>query len=158
MGTIYESSNLVGILYRGGSKVSGTSLDLRGTNSLIANMSDSLGYVRVATDNGLKIKLDYYRIKLAQNSTMMIGNAFYNFTQITFINIINGTMGDTDIVNFKVQNIDVNTYTKQYDSYDVTIYVQLGNGSQVPIRLYSDDSRMHTAIIFTEVKILVSTS
>jgi len=158
---IYQSSNLVGILYRGGSKVSGTSLDLRGTDSLIANMSDSLGYVRVATENGLKIKLDYYRIKIATNSTLMIGGTFYNVTQITFINLINGTMGGTDVVNFKVQNIDVNTYTQEYNSSDVNIYVQLGNGEQVPIRLYSppkDMNTINTAIIFTEVKILVSTS
>jgi hypothetical protein len=159
---IYQSSNLVGILYRGGSKVSGTSLDLRGTDSLIVNMSDSLGYVRVATENGLKIKLDYYRIKLTSNSTLMIGGTFYNFTQITFINIINGTMGGTDIVNFKVQNIDVNTFTQEYNSSDVTIYVQLGTGQQTPIRLYSPtegmSNPMKTAIIFTEVKIQVSTS
>lgn len=159
---VYQSSNLVGILYRGGSKVSGTDLDLRGTNSLIVSMSDSLGYVRVDVDNGLKIKLDYYRIKIATNSTMMISNEFYNVTQITFINIINGTMGGTDVVNFKVQNIDVNTFTQQYKTNDITIYVQLANGPQLPIRLYSPTESMslpiNTAIIFTEVKILVSTS
>jgi hypothetical protein len=160
---IYNSTNgtpLTSIIYRGGSKVSGTDLNLTGNDNLIVGMSDPLGYVRVAVDNGLKIKLDYFRVRIVQGTPLMVGNTTYNLAEITYIRIlyVNGTMGGSDIVNFKVQNVAVNTITRQYNTNDVNLTVQLDNRIDPPRPLNSGDSGTGTAVIFTEVVIQVSST
>ncbi|MEM3666949.1 MAG: hypothetical protein QW222_07720 [Candidatus Bathyarchaeia archaeon] len=153
---IYQSSNLTYVYYRAGSKVSGTEKVLRGSNSLCADIEDALGFLRIESDNGLKIKLDYFRVRIVTNTTLLLGNFWYNITEITFLKLIKGPTSGSEIVSVKVQNLGVNTYTRLYDTSEVLLKVEIG-GETKEIALKSP-SGWRTAVIFTEILMEISTS
>jgi len=110
------------IKYRAGSRVSAAETILAGSPSLIADTSDSLGYIRVEAGNGIWIVLDYLRVRVA-NTTLMIGGAQYNRVDIFIIRLEMGSVSGSGTATIKVQNMGITTKT-----------CLLGNGDAVTIR------------------------
>ena len=156
---IYDSSNygsLFSIVYRGGSKVSTADIDLAGNTLPVVNMSGSLGYVRVRVGDGARILLDYFRVRLVTNTTLVVGNVSYNLTEISLIRIEKGTMGGSGTVNFKVWNKGVrNVYTGNYTE-PITMPIRVGDEEeQLTI---ASTSGLRSIVVVTETVIEVSTA
>jgi len=152
---IYESPSLVSVVYRGGSKVSGTDLNITGTNTLNVTLTDPLGYLRVETDNGLKIKLDYFRVRIVEIGSLIVNGTLTNFIEITFLRLTQGNMGGTDTINVKAQNTNINTATHTYASGNIAIQVELGTKTQS--RTFSSEAQQ-TVVMFTEIVVQISTA
>jgi len=120
------NSEILSIIYRAGSLVSSTNTSLRGVSSLIIRgAASSLGYLRIETEGGVKIKLDYNRIRIVEGET-----AEYNLIEILFFQLIRGQMGGSGTLRVKAQNkgIFIESYT--YASNTVTITVRVGSRTE----------------------------
>jgi hypothetical protein len=103
--------NLIQLVYSGGTLASAAVdsstgyTSLRGNpNNAFVNLTQGVSFLRLAQDNGAKIKLDYNRVRIV--STGLIDSQGTNLVQITFIRIVKGDINaDSGTVNVKVQNI-----------------------------------------------------
>jgi hypothetical protein len=155
---IYQSPSLVSIVYRGGSKVSGADIPLRGEGSLIVDMTSSLGYLRVETGSGVQIKLDYNRVRIMNYGVLVGGDRLTNVTVITFIQLTQGKMGGLETLNVKVQNMfNINPVTREYNAPNVTLRIQLGDNLPEPVTLSSTDPTVTTTVILKAIVVQVST-
>ncbi len=154
--TIYESSpNLISLVYRGGSVVSGADMTLRGNKtSLNVSMTRSLSYLGVETGKGTSIVLDYNRVRIVEAGSLLIDETPYNVIEMTFLRLQQGKMGGTGTVNFKVRNLNVVTITRRYDSGDITIQIELGPNI-ASCMFYSGADK--TLVILTEIVVEGST-
>jgi hypothetical protein len=156
---IYESSNPISIVYRGGSLASGSEQTLRGNDSLLVEMGDMLSYLRVEFDNGIIIKLDYNRIRIVDMGKFNIYEGeevkTCNMIGINFIKLVMGSMGGSGTINFKVRNIDVKNYVYEYEGGIINLTVQRGTQTSSEQVQSTEDK---TVVIFTEILIEVSTS
>jgi len=157
MSTIKEYNSSISIVYRGGSKVSGTDITLRGNNSLIVNMTNALSYLRIETGQGVKIKLDYHRVRIVEMGSLIVNGTLTHFIEVTFLRLERGNMGGSETVNVKVQNIRVNTTTRVYEDKTVTIEVQLGL-NQSESRTFTSEEGEKTVVMFTEIVVQISTA
>jgi len=156
---IYESPNLISLVYRGGSRVSGSNITLRGDNSLIVNMTNALSYLRVETGQGIQIKLDYHRVRIIEMGTLLVNGTLHNFIEITFLRLVRDGWGGSGTVNVKVQNIEINTrYIRTYDGGNVTIQLQLGLNPPEGHLCPSKAGVSKTVVMFTEISVQVSTA
>lgn len=154
----YLSTSFV---YSGGSRVSAAETTLRGTDSIKVDMTQGLGFARVAQDKGAKIKLDYDRIRI-DSETLVDANTV--MLQITLITLKLGAMGGSGTVNVKVQNNQ--TYSRPYilPGNVVTGYVQWTTDlvtRKVPFystKYQGNSDVVKTVIMFTTIFIQVSTA
>jgi hypothetical protein len=158
-----DEGGLINIVYRGGSKVSGADMLLRGNNSPIVNMTNILSYLRVETGDGVKIKLDYNRVRIIETGSLPISDTKTEFIQVTFIRLEKGNMGGSDTVNVKVQNLGINTITRVYEDETIAIEAHLENpdgSNHSNRRTFSVGSATKTKIVvtFTEIVIQISTA
>jgi len=156
---IYESLGLVSIFYRGGSKVSGADMRLRGAPQSIVNMEDSIGYLRVETGSGIQIKLDYNRVRATNLGVQVGGGRLTNVTVITFYQLTRGRTGGAETVNVKVQNMfNINPIIREYNTNNLTLRIQLGNNQPETVNLTSEDPAVTTTVILKVIEIQVSTA
>jgi len=169
---IYELPSSINLVYRGGSKVSGADMRLRGYNvpyvpfnltkinvtDSQTNMTDSLSYLRVETGSGVQIKLDYNRVRIINSGLIFVGSKRANFTEITFIRLLQGNTTGSGTVNVKAQNININTTTVEYNTNHVTLRIQIGNNQPEFVSLFSENPDAVTVIMITEVVIRISIS
>ena len=152
--TIVNGSFSWYLIYSGSTRMTAAETDLSGVDNYVVDMTQGLGYLRVEQDQGVKIKLDYNRIRIYSETLVDTKTAII---QITLINITKGNMGGAGTVNLKVQNQRVTSTATVLDSSIVTVYVQ-----GVPIAPF-DGSLLNPAVIktvvmLTEIKIQVSTT
>jgi hypothetical protein len=151
---VYESPPLVSLVYRGGSHMSGSDITLRGENSLNVSMSDSLSYLRIETGQGVQIKLDYNRVRIVETGPLVVNDtSSCNLVEVTFLRLVNGTMGGSGTVNLKAQNIGINTTPYKFVGGTVTIQFELG--SNITSRTFCSDAS-ETVLMFTEIRIQIS--
>jgi len=163
---IYEASNLVSLVYRGGTQATAAETILKGKSDYpqigFVNMTQALGYLRVEQDNGVKIKLDYNRIRVNELETLIVKNEtgydeHVNFVQITILQLRRGNTGGSGTVNLKAQNIGVQTVSHVFNSPVVTIQVQ-GVRNDTRILNHLDPEASKTVLMITEVIVQVSTA
>jgi len=150
----YSSGSLLTFVYNGGSQVSGTNESLippqSPTNASLVqppinvSLEQPVGYLRVETGNGVKIKLDYNRVRVVSMGQQLIGKDTYSFWSITFLRLVRGNMGGSGTVNVRVQNTFVNN----------TSYVRATAGS-VTAKLKSDRTAT-TLFSFSNATIVLS--
>lgn len=148
------------IIYRGGSFASGSEMVLRplpnstGSEivpSLIVNMTDMLSYIRVEFDEGIRIKLDYNRIRIIDMGEYNItGGGSKKIIGLNFIilKMRKENVGPSGTIYLKVKNN--NTITRTYENV-VKITVQRAGGEKKEIQLMAG-----TVVIFTEIEIEIS--
>lgn len=162
--TLYESPNLIILTYRGGSKVSGAALRLKGFPVSyvpyvfgINNKTDSISYLRIETGSGLQIKLDYNRVRVANIGPITVNEKKVNITEITFIRLITGSFSSkgTEAVKLNVQNFNVKTFAKEYQTNNLTLNIRIGSYEE-PLNLISNPDVEATIILFTEIVIRIS--
>lgn len=151
IGSIYMSAPLTSLEYRAGSMVSASDSILRGTDSSNIDSTQQIGYLRVETGNGVRIELDYNRVRVTSLGTQNVLGDSYNFMGITFINVVPGEMGGSGTVNVRVQNVDTTTHTQNVTT---TIYAEIG-GSQIVLVPFTDQK---VVVMLTVITIEVSTS
>jgi type II secretory pathway pseudopilin PulG len=153
---LYSSPSLVTLVYRGGSKVSGVEMELRGKDFLYVGMEDPLGYVRIETGNGVQIKLDYNRVRVVNAGTVKAWDKETNFVEMTFIQLQyrSETVGPSGTVYVKVQNANINTITKIHDSGNLSLEVQLGGRESPPITFNSNANQ--TVVMINVITIQIS--
>jgi hypothetical protein len=152
--TIVNGSFSWYLAYRGSTRMTAAETDLSGVDNDVVDMTQGIGYLRVEQDQGVKIKLDFNRIRIDSETLVDTKTAL---VQITLINITKGNMGGAGTVNLKVQNQQVTSTAAVLLSPIVTVYVQ-----GVPLAPF-DGSTLNPAVIktvvmFTEIKIQVSTA
>lgn len=158
---VYDSSwygPLYSLIYRGGSRTASAEMVLAGTQSPAVGMSDQLGFVRVNVGDGVRIILDYNRVRVVTNSIVVVGDNKYNFTEISFIRLETGALGGSGTINLKIQNVGVNTFTRVYNCNYTVLYIKIDRGDnieQFQIKLESEPG-IKTAIVFTETVIRIS--
>lgn len=155
---IYSITPLITIVYRGGSSASGSEANLRGSSSLMVNMSSMLSHVRVELDGGACIKLDYDRVRLIDLGEFILsdeeGSTLHRFIEISIIRLSMGPMGGSGTVNLKAQNMGVNVTTRTYQGGEISIRVRRGLMEEgVAISSGAEE----TVIIITEAHIMIST-
>ncbi len=152
--TIINGSFSWTMVYAGSSRMAAAATDLSGVGNYLVSMTQGLGYLRVEQDQGVKIKLDYNRVRIASETLVDTKTALI---QITLINITKGNMGGSGTVNFKVQNQRITSTATVLDSPIVTIYVQ-----GVPLAPFDgsilNPAVIKTVIMFTEIEVQVSTA
>ncbi|MEM3551277.1 MAG: hypothetical protein QXV01_09340 [Candidatus Bathyarchaeia archaeon] len=162
--TLYESPPLVIFVYRGGSKVAGADSRLKGCDVRyvpyvfnITNRTDSISYLRIETGNGLQIKLDYNRVRVANSGLIIVNEKKVNVTEITFIRLITGTISGkgTETITVNVQNFDATTFAKEYPTNNLTINVKVGSNEDY-LKLISSHEVEATIVLFTEIVIKIS--
>ena len=150
--TTWQWSSLLSLLYHGGSEVSGAAKNISGTPNLNVSISDPLSFLRVEVGQGIWVKLDYNRIRTISMGTLIANNSAYDFYDITFIHLIKGTIsGGSGTVNFKVQNLNVNTTSISCPN-GVTVTARLNTGQ--PTSVVSDPNS--TVVMITEIITRVS--
>jgi hypothetical protein len=152
-----DSKPLYSLVYRGGSKVSGADMILRGSDSLNVNLAGTLGYLRIKTGHGVQIILDYNRVRIIKAGVIVLGNTTASLIEITFIRLEKGSIiGSSDTVNVKVQNKNVNTITHIYDTSDksITFEIKLGDSISPPITFTVECDK--TVVLFTEILVEIS--
>lgn len=162
--TLYESPNLIVLIYRGGSRVSGGTFRLKGFSVPyvpyvfnINNKTDSISYLRIETGNGLQIKLDYNRVRVANIGPITINEKKVNITEVTFIRLITGSFSSkgTEAVKLNVQNFNVKTFAKEYQTNNLTLNIKIGSYEET-LNLVSSRDVEATVILFTEIVIRIS--
>lgn len=153
------STNSVDFVYRGGTGASAAETVLRGTSYIKVDMTQGLGFLRVEQDDGVKIRLDYDRIRIASETLV---DQYTSLIQITFINLTKGDMGGSGTVNVKVQNMQITTVPHVLPGNVATIQVQWTSSGSVSgsfvFDAYKDDPNVFkTVVMFTEISIQVST-
>jgi hypothetical protein len=147
-------SPLLTLVYRGGSKVSGAATNITGAPNLNVSISDPLSFLRVETGQGIWVKLDYNRVRTISMGTLIANNSAYDFYDITFIRLIKGSIsGASGTVNFKVQNLNINTTSIPCPN-GVNVTAQLNAGPSIDVV----SARNSAVVMVTEIQIRVSIS
>ena len=154
----YESPPLMSIVYRGGSQASGSALILKGNENYshyrFVNNREPIGYLRVEHDDGLKIKLDYFRVRVVELETLLTEtNESANFVQLTFLHLVKGNMGGSGTVSVKLQNIGVRTISQVFPIASVPMKIS----DEQTISVGLDPGASKTVVMTTEIIIQVST-
>ena len=128
----------------------------------VAPLRDDLSVALVEQDDGVKIKLDYNRIRVNELETLIVKNEtgydeHVNFVQITVLQLRRGNTGGSGTVNLKAQNIGVQTVSHVFNSPVVTIQVQ-GVRNDTRILNHLDPEASKTVLMITEVIVQVSTA
>lgn len=143
------NSETLSIIYRAGSLVSSINTPLRGSSSLIVKgAASSLGYLRIETEGGVKIKLDYNKIRVAESETTE-----YNLVEILFFQLVRGDIGGSGTLRVKAQNkgIFIESYT--YPSNTVTIMIHIGSQTES----YEYSGNKNTTVV-TVIKSVIEVS
>ncbi len=150
--TVHSSLSLTSFIYRAGSQTSGTSQVLTGDDDVSHTIDQPIGYLRVESDDGLKIKLDYNRVRTVYMGTIMANNSVYDAYDITVFHVVKGTINSaSDVVSMRVQNQDINTNSYTYES-GVKIVAQINDG-QIETCV---DTTTKTIVMITEITIVAS--
>jgi hypothetical protein len=151
-------TSLLQLLYTGSSQASAAVDPSTGYNSLkgspdpTVTLTQGLGFLRLAQDNGAKIKLDYNRVRIV--STGLIDEQT-NMVQITFIHLVKGVINAASgTVNVMVQNIQTTPTTLTFDGGSIEITVE--NSSSPPQTLTVTSTAQNTVVVFSEIQIRVS--
>jgi hypothetical protein len=149
-----KSTSMITLTYRT-NRVPTSELSLRGTSSLIVNMTQTIGYLRVETGQGAQVSLDYNRTRVVPTGALEVGGATYNFIEITLIELVRGRTGGSDTVSVKVRNTAVNTSTSPTFNNTGSLTVKFGSrtGSWT-----LPPGAPQTVVIVSEVVIEVSIS
>jgi hypothetical protein len=161
------SEPLLQLLYSGGTQAS-AAVDsskgytaLKGSPDAYVGLTDGLGFVRVAQDNGAKIKLDYNRVRIV--SAGLIDNQGTNLVQVTFIHLVKGEItADSGTVSVTVQNIKTspNTWTFEASSVPITVQHTTDSGQDQqqwpPTGWTPPEGAIRTVVVFTEIQVEVS--
>jgi len=154
--------SLVSLVYRGGSKVSGTDLNITGNNILNVSLTDPLGYLRIETGSGIQIKLDYFRARITNGTELIVSNVPTTFIEITFFQLEKGETTGSGTVNVKAQNININTITHSYDTPENTITLSvIKYGTNGDIEDHEDPTfpvAAKTVIMLTVITVKISIS
>ncbi|MEM2960937.1 MAG: hypothetical protein QXU67_04970 [Candidatus Bathyarchaeia archaeon] len=130
-GTQIINSETLSIIYRAGRLVSSIPTSLRGNSSLIVKgAASSLGYLRIETEGGVKIKLDYNRIRIMESETTE-----YNLVEILIFEIERGSIGGSGTLRIKAQNKGI--FIESYTYYSKTVAIKVQVGSQTEEYNYS---------------------
>lgn len=154
-------NNLVQLVYRGSSMVT-TAVDetgiqtLKGTSAPYVSQTEGLGWLRIAQDDGAKIKLDYNRVRIV--STGLIDTDTH-LIQITFIRLEFGTISGAASGNVKVvvQNTETTTTAWTFENNPISISVRnptSPNGRTLTIT--SPEGTQQTIVVLSEVTIKIS--
>lgn len=152
------SDPLVQLVYRGGTQAS-AAVDpttgyttLRGSPDAYVDLTQGLSWLRLAQDNGGKIKLDYNRFRIA--SVGLVDNQT-NLVQVTFIRLVQGDISaGTGTVSVSVQNVKTASVTWMFESPSVTLTVQQnGNSAQT---WTSPAKAVRTVVVVSEIQVEVA--
>ncbi|MEM3602712.1 MAG: hypothetical protein QW222_01390 [Candidatus Bathyarchaeia archaeon] len=158
----YESKPLFTLIYRGGSRFSGTDVLLKGDRYLIVDGERSLGYLRVETDEGVQIKLDYNRVRITQSDMLKIGEETVNFVAIALIQVERPekpdsvTIEESGTLNVKVQNINIKTSNYTYPYGGVNVIVQLSSNPEIYEYRYFSSPMPKTIVLLAEIIVQIS--
>lgn len=152
---ILDCPSSLTLAYHAGSLASYPEELLRGTDGLIVTgMSASLGFLRVETGGGLWIRLDYNRVRLVDSGLIVVNGSFYQFLEITFLSTVRGSLGGSDRLNLKAQNVGISVSSTLYQSQNITIRVESNLKSQeYPFSSTADG----IIVTVTEVQVNIST-
>lgn len=146
--------NLGSLTYRA-NRVPTSELSLRGNNSLIVNMTQAMGYLRVETGEGAEVSLDYDRTRIVSTGALEIGGATYNFIEITLMELVRGITGGSDTVSVKVRNTGIDTSPSSPFQNTGYLTVQFGSRKETwPL----PPGAPQTVVIVSEIIIEVSIS
>lgn len=156
--TIHSGSlDLYELVYSAGSQTSSAPTVLRGVDFCTVSVTDEIGYLRVEQDQGAKIKLDYNRVRVA-NQTLV--DPYTNMVQISFIKLVKGDWGGSGTIHLKIQNTKVDSTPHVIPSGNVTLGIQMGSSATTLFfdKYANDPNVLSTVIIFSEVTVEASTT
>ena len=159
--TLFSSSTSpeppLSIIYSAGSRTPGSEENLTGRGLPIVNMSQGLGFLRVEHDEGLKIKLDFYRVRIVEMGSFEVGSEAYNYIEVTFLQPVWGEIrSGSDTVNVNAQNIGFRTDTWVFERDDLreqTVTIQVKSGTDTATRSFKGPK---TVVVFTEILVKIS--
>ncbi len=147
------------LVYSGGSLASAAETALRGTDSTKVDTAQGLGFLRVEQDNGPKIKLDYDRMRIDDETLVDAGTGMI---QVTMLNLTMGNMGGSGTVNTRVQNIQTTSTPYIVGTSSVTIKLVWSTPSGTVTRSFAFTKYSAQAsamvVMFTKISIQVSTA
>lgn len=154
----YESQPLYVLAYRGGSRSSGTGITLKGDKYLIADGERSVSHLRVEVEEGLQIKLDYGRVRIAKTGTIIIGGETVNFVAIAFIRLerLEQEIGESGAINVKVHNAKITFYNRTSLCGSVNVIVQSSADPENYESRYFSSPADKTVILLTEAVVYIS--
>jgi hypothetical protein len=149
---------LVQLSYRGGTQAS-AAVDpttgyttLSGSPNTYVDLTTGLGWLRLAQDNGGKIKLDYNRFRIA--SAGLIDNQT-NLVQVTFIRLVKGDItASTGTVSVSVQNTKTTSTTWTFESPTVNLTIQ--QNSDAAQTWTSPAKGVRTVVVVSEIQVEVA--
>jgi hypothetical protein len=157
-----DFNNLIQLVYSGGSLASAAVnsstgyTTLRGDPNTYVSLAQGLGFLRLAQDNGAKIKLDYGRVRIV--STGLIDDQGTNLVQITFIHLVKGNINaGSGTVNVMVQNVQTIPTTWSFENQAISILVQNSSASQT-WTVTPPNGALRTVVVFSEIQVEVSIS
>lgn len=154
---IFTSPALTSLVYRAGTSTSGAAQTLEGSNATSVSVDQPIGYLRIETGSGVKIDLDYNRVRVVTMGQQNVGNTTYNFTGITFIRLKPGSMGGSGTVNVKAQNLAINatyfTYTNSPKDNLIQTYLTSTNQKTTLLTVTAGSNAI---IILTVVEVQIS--
>jgi len=153
--TTEPHNSLYSLVYTGGTSMSGASQDLKGSNSLSITLQQPIGYLRVETGNGLKIKLDYNRVRVVNMSQQWIGSVPYEFYEITFLQLTQGSTTGSGNVRVMAQNVGITNIPWTFTGTSGVITATL-KSTDPPTTLLSMSSTKNYAVLITIVTIQIS--
>jgi hypothetical protein len=120
------------------------------------SLTQGLGFLRLAQDNGAKIKLDYDRVRIV--STGLIDDQGTNLVQITFIHLVKGDINaGSGTVNVMVQNVQTIPTTWSFENQAISILVQ-NSAAPKNWTVTPPDGALRTVVVFSEIQVEVSIS
>lgn len=154
---VFRSQPLTKLVYRAGTSTSGAAQALEGSSTASVSVDQPLAYLRIETGSGLKINLDYNRVRVVSMGQQDVGGVPYNFTGITFVQLTAGSMGGSGTVNVKAQNAAITTTYLKYANSPKTNLIQtyLTSNNQ-PTTLLTITPGSNAIIILTVVQVNIS--
>ena len=154
-------NNLIHLVYSGGTSASAAVDPATGYTSLRGNpanayvtLTQGIGSLGLAQDNGAKIKLDYDRVRIV--STGLIDSQGTNLVQVTFIHLVKGVIdASSGTVNVLVQNVQANPTTWTFENAVVNVTVQHAAGSQT-WTVNPPAGTLRTIVVVSEIQVGVS--
>lgn len=135
------------LIYRAPTQTSAAAMILRGDETTKNNASVSLsqpqGYIEVYHDEGAKIKIDYDRVKVIEVGRI---DDQTNLVEIKIINIEKGDTTGSGVVNVRLQNKNIQTY-----SYTATL-----SEDEPVIFEYADKQTSHIFNVVGETVLLIT--
>lgn len=152
-GVLKTWPSLFTLVYHASSQVSSAATNITGSSKLNTTMSEPIGFLRVETNPGVWIKLDFNRVRTVSMGNVSANGSVYEFYSVTFLNLVKDNIsGRSGTVNVRVQNRGISTTSYVYEQ-GTNVTVQLNN-EQPPKNIISTSSK--TVVIITEILIAVS--